>query len=58
MSKFTNVELEDLVKCVICMEVFEDPIALCCLHTVCASCINVLQKRFVQGIDSFFFKSK
>ena len=42
-SKFTGIDAEeDLLYCSVCMENFEDPRALPCLHTFCYKCLEQL----------------
>ena len=40
----TNLILEQMLSCPICQEIFTEPIALSCLHTLCKCCIDNLKK--------------
>ena len=37
-------EFKEILHCPICMELFEDPHILKCLHTLCITCLNQLKK--------------
>lgn len=41
----TAAVLEDVITCCICFKVYSDPYALACLHTLCRSCIDLLEVR-------------
>jgi len=41
-SKYSSLlqDLEEEITCVVCHEIFNDPHALSCLHTLCLQCAN------------------
>ena len=41
----SNGPLEDIVTCPICQEVYRDPLALSCLHTLCSECIDSIKRK-------------
>lgn len=40
----SNTPLEDMVTCPICQDLFAEPLALRCLHTLCSKCVFNLRK--------------
>ena len=48
-SGSTSLGIEDDLKCATCLELFQDPRSLPCLHTFCLECI----KRTINGSNTF-----
>ncbi len=40
MASSNNINVEDLITCVICGELFDDPRLVSCSHTYCLKCIE------------------